>query len=303
MPLNLDRLEEIKIVDSNGDELAIDGSGYITANINGTVTVTASDLDIRDLVYTSDSVTAHQGGTWTIDSITNDVSIDDGGNSITVDASDLDIRDLDSSQDSVEIKTAAGQALAIDGSGYLTVNQGTSPWVVSATDLDIRDLANATDYVAIGDESNLVDLEIADAVFGAGYGFSMYGVRQDAAGSPVSADGDAHPFVFNNNGQLKVAGDINVTEDSYDSIATQTATVGTSAVELASTPLSNRKNIIIQNLGASDIYVGEDNSVTTSSGLLVSKKSNLEFKCSASCDVWAISANAGNDVRILEMAD
>ena len=267
--LTLDRLEEIKIVDSDGDELAIDASGYITANINGSVTVTATDLDIRSL----------------------NVGTDD---------------------DHVYIMDSTGtNALAIDASGYVTANingdvnvtQGTSPWVVSATQLDIDDLVNTSDSVAIGDETNLVDLEISDSAFAAGYGFSMYGVRQDASGSPVSATGDAHPFVFNDSGQLKVAGDINVTEDSYDTIATQTATVGTSAVELASTPLSGRKNVIIQNLGSSDIYVGEDNAVTTSSGLLVSKKSNLEFKCSASCDIWAISAAAGNDIRIFEMAD
>ena len=36
--------------------LAIDGSGYITSNINGSVTVSATDLDIRDLSQTQDSV-------------------------------------------------------------------------------------------------------------------------------------------------------------------------------------------------------------------------------------------------------
>jgi len=67
------------------------------------------------LAYADDSVTAHQGGTWTIDSITNVVSIDDNSGSITVDASDLDIRDLAYATDSV------------------TVYQGTDPWVVSGT--------------------------------------------------------------------------------------------------------------------------------------------------------------------------
>lgn len=78
-----------------------------------------------DLNFADDSVTAHQGGTWTIDSITN---------AVTVQATDLDIRDL----------TQADE---------ITVFQGTSPWVVSATDLDIRDLSAAQDSV----QSNLFD--------------------------------------------------------------------------------------------------------------------------------------------------
>lgn len=72
--------------------------------VNASLVVTASQLDIDDLDYTVDSVTAHQGGTWdigTLTSITNDVNIADGGNSITVDAVQLDIDDLVYTSDSV----------------------------------------------------------------------------------------------------------------------------------------------------------------------------------------------------------
>lgn len=106
---------------------------YIAEGINVEV-----DLDFND-----DSVTAHQGGTWTIDSITN---------AVTVQATDLDIRDL----------TQADE---------ITVFQGTSPWVVSATQLDIDDL-NATDDAvaawthdgagnAIGSTAGALDVYIA----------------------------------------------------------------------------------------------------------------------------------------------
>lgn len=83
---------------------------------NASIAVTATDLDIRDLAFATDSVTAHQGGTWnigTVGSITGDVSIDDGGNSITVDATDLDIRDLTAVSDSIQswLRDGAGTAL------------------------------------------------------------------------------------------------------------------------------------------------------------------------------------------------
>ena len=72
--------------------------------INASIAVTATDLDIRDLAFATDSVTAHQGGTWTIDSITN---------AVTVQATDLDIRDLTAASDSVasHLFDGAGTAL------------------------------------------------------------------------------------------------------------------------------------------------------------------------------------------------
>lgn len=99
-------------------------------------------------------------------------------------------------------------------------NDAGNPIPVSATQLDIDDLINTTDSVAIGDETNLVDLQQNDAVFGTtAFGFAMFGVRRDASGSPVSADGDAHPLVFNNDGELKVAADLtsSVADDAPDS--------------------------------------------------------------------------------------
>lgn len=48
-------------------------------------------------------------------------------------------------------------------------------------------------------------IQVQDAVYAPGNLKMTGGVRQDAAGSPVSADGDVHPLVFDNNGQLKVA--------------------------------------------------------------------------------------------------
>jgi len=139
-----------------------------------------------------------------------DIQITDGTDTLAINA-----------DGSIDVNFAAGAAVEItDGTDTLAVNaDGSINAVVTATDLDIRDLANATDHVAIGDESNLVDLEIADAAFGGGYGLSMYGVRQDASGSPVSADGDAHPLVFNNDGELKVAADLtsDVGDDEADS--------------------------------------------------------------------------------------
>jgi len=314
-----------------GDDGTLIGhvSDALKVNLSNTsIDVTATDLDIRDLAFATDKVDASgsevsldaatlaaletvnavQSGVWdigtvtTLTGITNDVSIDDGGNSITVDAADLDIRDLINTQDSI----------------------------------------------AIGDETNLVDLEINDAAFVGGYGFSMYGVRQDAAGSPVSADGDAHPFVFNNDGELKVAADLSssVADDAADSgnpikvggrgvsgalsalsasgdrfdllgdlyrrvyvntspnVASQTSVVAASstAAEIAATPLPGRRKIMVQNLGTKDVYLGEDNGVTTANGIFLPRGSSMEMEYGPDLNLWAITDSGTADLRILEAA-
>jgi hypothetical protein len=72
---------------------------------------------------------------------------------------------IDSSIHSIEIKNAAGDALNIDASGFLTVN-GNGNFNVTATDLDIRDLAFATDKVDVSGSSvsisNTVTVQATD---------------------------------------------------------------------------------------------------------------------------------------------
>lgn len=85
-----------------------------------------------DLDYTTDSVAAHQGGSWSV-SITDGVEAlainVDGSINAVVTATDLDIRGLTQTDE-------------------VTVFQGTSPWVIS-------DLAHTKDTVRLGDGTNL----------------------------------------------------------------------------------------------------------------------------------------------------
>lgn len=93
-----------------GDVTVNNGAGAAAVNIQdggNSITVDATDLDIRDLSSATDSV--------------------------TVVATDLDIRDLAFATDKVD---ASGSAVSITGSV-----------VVTATNLDIRDLSSATDSV------------------------------------------------------------------------------------------------------------------------------------------------------------
>jgi len=220
--ITLDSIREdfhaIAIKDSaNGYELLIDSSGHITSNINGSVTVSASDLDIRDLTSASDSV---------------------------------------------EIKTAAGQALDIDASGYITANQGTSPWVVSATDFDIRAITHDSDSIKIGDGTDFI-----------------------AVNSDGSLNVQSAPAAF----------------DSWKtSVSAMTATVA----EIAATPLANRLEMLVQNVGNNDVYLGEANTVTISTGYLLPKGSSQTIKLGIGSDLWGICDTGKTaSLRVAEYAN
>jgi hypothetical protein len=124
--------------------------------------------------------------------------------------------------DDVILDASTSNIAISDGTDTLAINgDGSINAVVTATDLDIRALVDSTDSVAIGDGAGvLLDILTEDAAAAGGEeGIMPLGIRQDAAGSPVSADGDYHPMVFNNDGELKVAADLtsSVADDAADS--------------------------------------------------------------------------------------
>lgn len=150
MAIQKDKLIYDATTPADGDAVAAflrTGSGALTStNVSG-----KEGLDVNvingiavDIDYTTDSVTAHQGGTWEVEIA--------AAQTIGVTATDLDIRDLTSASDSV----AAVQS----GTWTVEATQGTSPWVVSATDLDIRDLSSASDSVSAV-QSGTWEVEIA----------------------------------------------------------------------------------------------------------------------------------------------
>lgn len=111
-------------------------------------------LTLHELNSSQSSVQAFQGGTWTIDSITN---------AVVVSATNLDIRDLAFATDKVDV---GGSVIALDAPTLAALENIT----VSATALDIRALAFATDKVDVGgsiialDSTTLAALETINVI-------------------------------------------------------------------------------------------------------------------------------------------
>jgi lipopolysaccharide export system protein LptA len=242
------------------------------------------------------SITAHQGGTWTIDAITN---------AVTVTATNLDIRDLAFATDKVDV---SGSSVSITGD--VNVTQGTNPWIVSATNLDIRDLAFATDKVDVSGSSvsisgdvnvtqgtdpwivSATNLDIRDLAFATD--------KVDVSGSSVSITGDVN--VTQGTSPWVVSGTVTAAPEAYDTWKVAAVSVGTSAVQLTATALTNRLSMIFQNNSSNDIALGTTNAVTIASGLLVPKKGSVAVDFGAGAVIWAIASGATSDLHVTELA-
>jgi hypothetical protein len=96
---------------------------------NGSFPISATDLDIRDLVFATDKVDV----TGSSVGISGTVAVTQSTSPWVVSATDLDIRNLAFATDTVDV---SGSSVSITGSVAVT-----------ATDLDIRDLTAASDSV------------------------------------------------------------------------------------------------------------------------------------------------------------
>lgn len=87
-----------------------------------------------------------------------------------------------------------------------------------------------------------------------------------------------------------------------DSLTNGALTVSTTALALrvGASNLTNRKGILIQNLGSSSIFVGSS-SVTTANGIEVGSHSSIFFKFSETQTIYGISTAAQN-VRVMEIS-
>lgn len=269
-----------------------DGSGNALTSTGGALDVnfTATDFDIRDLSASQDNVAISDG--------TDTLAVNaDGSINVNFTATDLDIRDLSHTQDSVRIGDGT-DFLAIAADGSIAITDNGASLTVDATDLDIRDLNFSTDsvtsriqdssgnslsstagslHVSITDGVNVeVDLSHVDDSVRLGDGTTL---------TNVTADNRLFTYHAPN-----------------ASAQNSTASVGLTAVELAATPLANRKKILVQNNGDKAIAIGGSNAVTMSNGIIIPKGASFELDWGANVDLYAISSAASQDVRVMEVA-
>lgn len=92
-------------------------------------------------------------------------------------------------------------------------------------------------------------------------------------------------------------------ERTNDSGTYGTISVGTTAVELkiGASILEGRDYVVIQPKGNS-IFIGFDNSVTTSNGIEIKKNQTMHLAAGDNISIWAIATSGTIDVRLGELA-
>ena len=203
---------------------------------------------------------------------------------------------LDSSLSSVEIKNAAGQALAIDASGNLSVNAAGGSFAVTATSLDIRALASGTDSVSAV-QSGIWNIGSVGSITGA---VSIVDGGGSLTVDAVALDTRALAFATD---KVDVSGSvISTAEAPYSSWQTSVLSASSTAAQIAATPLASRKRIMIQNLGSKDVFIGETNAVTSTSGFKLPKGSSYEMPMGTATNMWCLTSAGTADLRVSEFA-
>lgn len=256
---------------------------------NTSVTVDATDLDIRDLSASQDNVAISDG--------TDTMAVNaDGSINSVVTATDLDIRDLTAASDSVQANLFDGSGTAITSTGgALDVNIKTSDITI---DVDLQAGAEFAEDSAhtTGDIGNHV-----------------LAVRQDTLASSVDADGDYASLKVNAVGEVYVKDSdvlnalqtgITVTDAALADTAILAAAedvTTTSGALLTAGALANRKYLSVYNNGNKDVFIGQSG-VTTANGFPVFPGSILDLRVGASVAVHAVALAGTQEVRALELS-
>jgi len=245
------------------EDVHVNASNQLEVSVENTVTVDATDLDIRNLTAANDTVMIGDGAETAHVTASNELNVLDSNSGDIKTAVELldDVVATDGAADTAKLlqvggtdgtnaqilsTTAAGHLNISDGGNSVTVDgtfwQVTQP--VSATDLDIRNLAPATDSVKINDGST--DLAVAiEGSAGKTAGIQVMG-RYDSTIPTAVDDGDATLLLTDTYGALQTTGHVaNAFRAAQNQSSAQTNT------ELVATPGAGKSlyitDIIISN--------------------------------------------------------
>jgi hypothetical protein len=138
-----------------------------------------------------------------------------------------------------------------------------------------------------------------DSAVSNGQILAMMGVvRNDTAGTQVSANGDAAWI------QQNAVGEIRVVNKSETAILQQVIVVGTTAVALPTVALANRKSIMVQMLSNGNLYIGSTTVTSTGAtrGIQLGRGGFVNLDVGPTPVIYGIADAAGKDVAILEMS-
>lgn len=268
----------------------------ITADGSGNHTLTSQEMAIKSLdVNVVNPISVDIALTQA-----DEVTVYQGTSPWVVSATNLDIRDLVFATDKVDV---SGSSVSISGS--VAVTQSTSPWVVSGTvELGATSLAaletielGATTLAALENITvSATDLDIRDLVAASD---SVSAWLKDGSGNSISSSGGALDVnIQSSDITLDIDDDLcNVAIENTQKL------VSTSAIDVVTSALANRKFLALANEGDKIMYFGK-NGVTTSNGFPLYKREKAMFRIGPSVAPQIIGAagSSNEDLRVMELS-
>lgn len=210
----------------------------------------------------------------------------------------------------VKIVDLAGNTATVSG-GKLNTNttvtaniSGAQEVIISATDDSIKIGDGAGNYAsvsaggAIKVDASATTQPVSAASLPLPSGAAT-GAKQDT-GNTSLASIDAKLT-----NPLPVNGTVTSVLAGLAAFRTEQVTVGTSAVNLIPSPLSNRSAMSMKVVTTNNaiVYVGNSSGVTSSTGYALFNGDSLQLDMTPTGSVWAIASAAGQTVYIIEMGN
>lgn len=211
----------------------------------------------------------------------------------------ISLNSIKSALHNIAIENAAGDALLIDASGHISINDGGNTLTIDGT------LTGITNDVNIADGGNVISIDDAGgsitvdgAVTVSATDLDIRDLTHVAGKDSVQVGDGTEILLINADGSINTLSNAGGLDSWQTSVVSATSTAG----EIAATPLASRLRMEVQNLGSQDCYLGESNAVTTVNGILLPKGSSAELLLGAVSNLWAITASGTADLRVAEFA-
>lgn len=224
----------------------------------------------------------------TIDADTSNIADDTAAMVVDLAAIEVELLDQGTTLDGIKVDTAA---MVVDLAA-IEVEQLAQGVTLDSMDNTLTALSKAEDSAHVSGDQGVMGL----------------GVRNDA-GTPLAADGDYIPAMYNADGSLYTyitgsdpltVNDAALAETAIANAA-NTLAVANTAEDAVASPLASRKYLWIYNNDNKKMYVGASG-VTSANGFPISPGSYMELRAGAAVDVEYVATKAGHKIRTMEMS-
>lgn len=209
--------------------------------------------------------------------------------------------DIDAASDSVQSWVRDGSGNSITStSGALDVHFTNTTIEVSSSDLDIRDLSHLQDSVKVGDGTNLLAVN-ADGSLNVSSASPLdvqgsdFDIRDLTHASDSIRLGDG-----TNLSAVTANSDLQVVDRATTAASSGSATIGDTPASLISSPLANRKEVLIQNRANTALEVGPSG---FTNGVIIPAQSSMTLKIGPGIVIEGKrESGKSGDVRWLQLA-